>query len=142
MLDCEVYNMSYLKMYFVALVIFLILDYIWLGFIAKDLYQKELSHLLAKNVNFVAAIVFYVLFIAAVVFFVINPAVEKQDIMYAIIAGFAFGAITYATYDLTNLATLKDWPIKVTIIDILWGGLLTSLVSSLTYYILDVFRIL
>lgn len=133
--------MSYLKMYFIALIFFVIIDSIWLGLIAKDLYQRELGHLLKENFNFIAAGIFYIFFIAAIVFFVINPAVEKDSLRYAIMAGFLFGAITYATYDLTNLATLRDWPIKVTIIDIIWGGTLTSLISAATFYIGSVFKL-
>ncbi len=134
--------MSYLKMYFIALVIFLIVDSIWLGVVAKDLYQNEIGHLLKENFNFIAALIFYLFFIAGVVFFVINPSIEKQDIIFAIYAGFLLGALTYATYDLTNLATLRDWPIKVTVIDIIWGGFITSFVSASTYYLIDLFKIL
>ena len=76
------------------------------------------------------------IFIGGVVFFVINPALEKNSWVYALLAGMLFGIITYSTYDLTNLATLKDWPIKITIIDLIWGTSLGGIVSTVTYFIL------
>lgn len=132
--------MFYLKEYVLAVIIFFLIDIIWLGFIAKDLYAKELGHLLSSNVNWIAAIIFYLLFVAGMVFFVINPAIEKDSIKYAILAGLLFGFMTYATYDLTNLATLKDWPLKITLIDLIWGSTLSMLVSVSTYYILNVLK--
>lgn len=128
--------MTFLKEYLVAIVVFLLIDAVWLIFIAKDFYNKEIGHILAENPNFIAAGVFYLIFIAGLVFFVINPALAKESFKYAIFAGLLFGVITYSTYDLTNLATVKDWPLKVTIIDIVWGGFLSSAVSTITYLIL------
>lgn len=132
--------MMYLKEYLVAVVFFLIIDLVWLGFIAKGLYAKELGHLMATNVNWIAAIVFYLLFVFGIVFFVIHPAIEKDSFSYALVAGLLFGFMTYATYDLTNLATLKDWPFKIVPIDIAWGSFLSGSVSVLTYYILNVLK--
>jgi uncharacterized membrane protein len=86
-------------------------------------------------VNWAAAIVFYLLFLVGLVIFVIGPAVEKKDWMHALLAGALFGLITYATYDLTNLATLKDWPLTVVWVDMLWGTFLASSVSTITYLI-------
>jgi uncharacterized membrane protein len=133
-------KMTYLKEYIIAVIVFFVIDMIWLGVIAKDLYAKELGHLLSTNVNWIAAIIFYLLFVVGVVFFVIHPAIEKNSLNYAILAGILFGVITYATYDLTNLATLKDWPLKITIIDLIWGGTLSGLVSAISYYILNVLK--
>jgi uncharacterized membrane protein len=83
--------------------------------------------------NWTAAIIFYLLYLAGIVFFVINPALEKQSWKFALFAGMFFGLITYATYDLTNLATLKDWPITITVIDLAWGTTLGGLVSIITW---------
>ena len=102
---------------------------------AKNFYSKELGFLLRETPNWWAAIVFYLFFIGALVFFVINPALEKESLRYLIIAAVLFGTVTYATYDLTNLATIKDWPLKVTIIDIIWGGFLATFVSLVTYFL-------
>lgn len=128
--------MSFLKEYIVAFIVFLLIDAVWLVFIAKDFYNKEIGHLLSSNPNFIAAGIFYLLFIVGLVFFVIDPALAKESIKYAVLAGVLFGVITYSTYDLTNLATIKDWPLKVTIIDMLWGGFLSGAVSTITFIIL------
>lgn len=124
-----------LKFSGVALVIFLILDALWLGLIAKNLYQTQIGHLMADKPNFLAAGIFYVFFILALTFFVIEPAIATNNISYAILAGLFFGAITYATYDLTNLATLRDWSVVVTMVDIVWGAFLCMGVSLFTYLI-------
>lgn len=125
-----------LAIWAVAFGIFLILDGLWLGLIAKKTYQNKIGHLMSEKPNWIAAIVFYILFIFGLGFFVIQPAITTQSISYAILAGLFFGAITYGTYDLTNLATLKRWPFSLTVIDILWGSVLCSLVSLFTYLIL------
>jgi len=132
--------MIYLKEYIVAVVVFFLIDMLWLGVIAKDLYAKELGHLLTSNINWVAAIIFYLLFVVGIVFFVIHPAIEKNSLNYAIVAGLLFGFMTYATYDLTNLATLKDWPLKIVFIDIAWGSFLSASVSVVTYYVLNILK--
>lgn len=126
--------MSFIKMYMIALVVFVVIDGIWLGLIAKNLYQKEIGYLLSNNPNWTAAIIFYLLFLVGLVYFVINPGIDKESIKTILISGALFGLITYATYDLTNLATVKDWPLKVTIIDLIWGTTLSTVVSSVTYY--------
>lgn len=125
----------FIKYYLVALFIFLVIDLLWLGLIAKNLYSKQLGHLMSDNVNWIAAIIFYLLFIVGLVFFVIMPAIEKGSWSYALLAGFLFGLISYATYDLTNLATLKDWPISITLIDLMWGTSLGGLVSMITFFL-------
>ena len=129
-----------IKMYLIALIIFVIIDGIWLGFIAKDLYRKELGHLLASNPNWTSAVIFYLLFLVGLVYFVINPGIEKESIMTVVISGALFGLLTYATYDLTNLATLKEWPLKITIIDLIWGTSLSTIVSTATYYFYLLFK--
>lgn len=129
--------MSYLKLYIVSIVVFFAIDILWLGFISKNLYATHLGHLMAPKVNWVAAIVFYALFMAGLVFFVIEPALAKQSLRYALLAGAFFGLICYATYDLTNLATLKDWPLNITLIDLAWGTVLNSAVAAITYLIAD-----
>lgn len=126
--------MNFIKMYMIALVVFVIIDGIWLGFIAKNLYKKEIGYLLSNNPNWAAAIIFYLLFLVGLVYFVINPGIDKESIKTILISGALFGLITYATYDLTNLATVKDWPLKVTIIDLIWGTTLSTVVSTVTYY--------
>ena len=95
---------------------------------------------MADKPNFIAALIFYLIFLVGLVYFVINPAIVDQDINKLLISAALFGFITYATYDLTNLATLKEWPIKVTIIDLLWGTSLSVSVSTITYLIYNYFN--
>jgi len=116
-------------------VVFFAVDMTWLGFIAKDLYKKHLGGFLSDKVNWPAAIIFYLLFIGGIFYFSILPAIEKNSVAKAIISGALFGFFTYATYDLTNLATLKDWPLPIVFIDIIWGALLTGMVSTSGFYI-------
>ncbi len=125
----------FIKLYFIALPVFFALDMIWLGLVAKDFYRNQIGFLLSEKVNWIAAISFYLLFIVGVVFFVVMPALEKGSLMYAILVGALFGFITYATYDLTNLATTKDWPLFVTFVDLAWGAVLSASVSSATFLI-------
>ncbi|MCE7990403.1 MAG: DUF2177 family protein [Roseivirga sp.] len=116
--------------YLLTAVVFFAIDMLWLGLIAKGLYNKYLGSFLAEQVNWTAAITFYLLFIVGIFIFAIMPAVEKDSLMKAMLLGALFGFFTYATYDLTNLATLKDWPIKIVLIDIVWGAILTASVST------------
>jgi uncharacterized membrane protein len=118
--------MTFIKQYLVAAAVFTVIDMVWLLVIAKNLYKSKIGHLMADKANLLAAVVFYLLFVAAMVFFVISPAVEKQSLVYALGAGAFFGLVTYATYDLTNLATLRDWPLSITLIDLAWGTFITS----------------
>lgn len=125
----------FLKLYTIALPVFFAIDMIWLGLVAKNFYAKQIGFLMKSNINWVAALLFYLLFIAGLVVFVINPALTQEKWLHALLFGALFGLITYATYDLTNLATIKDWPLLVTIIDLIWGSTLAALVSTITYFI-------
>ncbi|MDD3186863.1 MAG: DUF2177 family protein [Bacilli bacterium] len=127
--------MNHIKMYIIALIIFLILDGIWLLLISKNLYSKEIGHLMADNANIFVALIFYLVFLVGLVYFVISPGIESGNVLKLITGAILFGFVTYATYDLTNLATLKAWPIKITIIDLIWGTFLSTAVSYLTYII-------
>ncbi len=123
----------FLKLYLISFVIFFAIDLLWLGIVAKNTYQKYIGELLKPDVNWVAAILFYLLFIGGLVIFVLMPAVDSSSWVKALLLGALFGFITYATYDLTNLATLKGWPIQITIIDLLWGTFLGASTSTLSY---------
>lgn len=129
--------MVFLKLYGIAFVIFLAIDAVWLGLVAPKFYKAQIGHLMAETPNFIAALVFYVLFIAGLVYFVLLPAVDANSLSKAIVAGVLFGFMTYATYDLTNLATLKDWPITVTVVDLLWGSFLSGSISTITYLLFN-----
>lgn len=125
----------FLKLYLIALPIFIGMDVIWLVLIAKNFYAKQIGYLMAKNPNLFAALFFYLIFIAGLIVFVITPALEKKMWTHALLAGAFFGLVTYATYDLTNLTTIKDWPVIVTLVDLIWGMILSASVSTATYLI-------
>jgi uncharacterized membrane protein len=125
----------FIKLFIIALPVFFVIDMIWLVLIAKKFYQEQIGFLMKPDINWFAAIIFYLLFIAGLVIFVISPAVEKHSWVHAIMFGALFGLISYATYDLTNLATLKDWPLLVTVVDLIWGTVSASSISLITYLI-------
>lgn len=125
----------FFKLYLIALVVFLIVDAIWLSTIANKFYSQHLGYIMKAKPNYIAAAIFYLLFIVGLVYFVILPGVNDGNIWKVILSGFLFGFMTYATYDLTNLATIKDWPLIVTIVDLIWGSSLAIVVSVATYYI-------
>jgi uncharacterized membrane protein len=125
------FNM-FIRLYLIALPVFFAIDLVWLVLIAKKFYSEQIGFLMRPDVNWIAAIVFYLLFIAGLVTFVIAPAVEKHSWLHALLYGAFFGLVTYATYDLTNLATTKDWPLAVTIVDLIWGSVLAASVSVIT----------
>lgn len=131
----------FLKLYAIALPVFFAIDILWIGFVAKGFYAKQIGHLLKPDVNWTAAVVFYLLFIVGLVVFVIAPAVEKGSWMHALLFGALFGLVCYATYDLTNLAVAKDWPLLVTVVDLAWGGVLAASVSTVTYFIAKKFGV-
>jgi len=127
----------FIKLYLIALPVFLAIDAIWLTLIAKNFYAKQIGYLIAKNPNLWAALIFYLIFIAGLVFFVVTPALDKKMWTHALFAGLFFGLVTYATYDLTNLATVKDWPLIVTVVDLIWGMFVSATVSVATYLIVS-----
>lgn len=129
--------MYILKTYLVAFIVFFLVDILWLGFISKSMYQEKIGHLLKVDVNWTAAILLYMLLLVGLLFFVINPALVKDSWKFAFFAGGFFGLITYATYDMTNLSTLKDWSVFITVVDILWGTILCALTSVTTFFIMS-----
>lgn len=118
--------LTYVLMAFV----FLALDLLWLGFIANNFYQKHLESFFSDKVNWTAAIIFYFLFVLGTMIFAVYPGFAQDSLLRAITFGVLFGLFTYATYDLTNLATLKDWPVPIVIVDILWGMVLCGAISA------------
>lgn len=122
-----------IKLFLIAFIIFFLIDLFWLGFIARDFYQAQIGFLLSSEVNWVAAIIFYILLTSGLVIFVIAPAIQKKKWRHAVLFGAFFSLIVYAGYDLTNLATLRDWPFIVTVVDIAWGMVLGTTVSFCTY---------
>jgi uncharacterized membrane protein len=123
----------FFKLYAIALPVFFAIDMVWLAVIARNFYKNQIGFLMKPDVNWPAAIIFYLLFLVGLVVFVIEPAVAKREWLQALGKGALFGLITYATYDLTNLATLKDWPFTVVWVDMIWGTVLAASVSVISY---------
>ena len=127
--------MLFAKLYLIALPVFFVIDMFWLGVVAKDFYRDQIGTLMKPDINWIAAVIFYLIFILGLVVFVIGPAVEKGSWSQALIFGALFGFVCYATYDLTNLAVAKDWPLLVTMVDLVWGAVLAASVSTISYFI-------
>jgi uncharacterized membrane protein len=125
----------YLKLYFSTLVVFFAIDMVWLGLVARSFYKKYLGYIMAPTVNWLPAIIFYLLFIVGVLVFVILPGVKENSLPNTLLRAILFGLITYATYDLTNLATINQWPLAVTLVDLAWGMVLSALVSIAGFYL-------
>ena len=123
--------------YAVSVPVFFTVDMIWLGVIAKGFYRKSLEPLLTPNINWTAAIIFYFLFLVGILVFALLPGMEKRSLGYTLGMAALFGFIAYATYDLTNLATLRDWPLMLSIVDMLWGGFLSASTATITYLIMS-----
>jgi len=123
----------YIKLYFATLVAFLAIDMLWLGLVARTFYRKYLGFLMAPSPNWPAAIIFYLLFVVGIVVFAVLPGLEANSLKETLLRAALFGLIAYATYDLTNLATVKDWPLIVTIVDLIWGTVVSVVVSYAGY---------
>mgnify|MGYP001765922322 CR=1 FL=1 len=121
--------MRWFKLYLVSLAAFLVIDLLWLGLVARSFTQQQLGFLMAPRVNWLVAVGFYLLFITGLLFFVIVPGLKENSLKATLLRGAFFGLVTYATYDLTNLATLKDWPALFSFVDMLWGTVLSVSVS-------------
>ncbi len=124
---------GFFKLYGVALITFFAMDLLWLGVVARGFYQTHMGHLMKPSVNWTAAVAFYLLFLVGLVVLVILPAVERESFAQAVLLGALFGLVTYAAYDLTNLATLEGFPLKVALVDLVWGAVLCATVSAVTF---------
>jgi uncharacterized membrane protein len=127
--------MQYVLIYLSSVPVFFAIDMVWLGLVARGIYRTQLGSLLAPTVNWPVAICFYLIFLAGLMIFAIVPAIEAKDITRAILYGTLFGFFTYATYDLTNWSTLRDWPALVSLVDMAWGTFLAAAVSGITAWV-------
>lgn len=120
-------------LYVTAMAVFLVVDAVWLAFIARDFFGSNLGPVVPLKLSVAPALAFYLLFGAAIVFFSVRPALEKGSLSTAIFRGAFFGLITYGAYDLTNAATIENWPLIVVVVDMAWGTFLTAVVSAVTF---------
>ncbi len=125
----------FLKLYAVAFTSFMVIDLLWLGVVARSFYRSELGHLMRAKVNWAAAVVFYLVFVLGIVVLVVWPAMESESLAKAFLLGALLGLVTYAAYDLTNLATLEGFPLRMVVFDMIWGMALCAGVSAITYLV-------
>jgi len=116
--------------YLSSAAVFLVMDIVWLGYVAAGLYREQMGPLLAQPINMPAAVAFYLLFILGVLIFAVQPALTEGGVMRALMLGALFGFFTYMTYDLTSLAVIRDYPLKLAIIDIAWGTTVTAIAAA------------
>ena len=121
---------SYLIAYAAVAVVFFVMDFIWLSQMAGTFYRERLGSLLADTPNIPAAAIFYVLYVFGIVYFAAGPALASGNIAGAAVSGAIFGFLAYATYDLTNMATLKTWPVSVAVVDMTWGAFVTGVAAA------------
>lgn len=121
---------KYLAAYLATALVMIAIDLLWLGVIAKPLYQQGLGHLMAERPNLTAAAAFYVVYVAGLLVFAIVPQAADADWLRTAAAAAMFGFVAYATYDLSNLATLRDWPIGLSLIDMAWGAVLSAVAAT------------
>ena len=127
--------MEFIKLYLLSFGSLLAIDSLWLVKVAPKFYKSNIGHLMTDNPNLLAAGLFYVIYIIGSVVFVVQPAVADKSVMFAATRGALFGLVAYSTFDLTANAVFKDWPLKVTVIDMLWGTILTAGVCSLATWL-------
>lgn len=125
----------YAKLYLLTFAAFLAIDGVWLGLVAKNLYRKYLGFLMTPNTVWLAALLFYLLYVVGVLVFAVVPGLRAGSLGRTALLGALLGLIAYATYDLTNLATVKGWPLIITVIDLVWGTVLTAAVAAIGFLI-------
>lgn len=124
----------FLKLFIIALTVFLVFDIIWLVFVAKNFYKNQIGFLMKEKINYLSAIIFYLIFIVSLVIFVIMPNID-ENLVKLILKASLFGLVTYATYDLTNFSTLKGFKINVVLVDLSYGVIIANITAILTYLI-------
>lgn len=125
---------SYLAAYLGAAIVFLAIDFVWLTRIARQFYFEKIGDLLLERPNLGAAAAFYAVYVIGIVFFAVAPAIRSGSGLTAIGHGMLFGLLAYATYDMTNYATLKNWSLTVALVDMAWGAVLTGTAAFAGYH--------
>lgn len=125
----------YVKLYLLTVPVFFLIDLVWLGVVARGFYRRHLAFVLSPDVNWPAAITFYLIYIIGILLFAVVPALERASLARALVWGGLYGFFTYATYDLTNMALIKGWPLKIVVVDILWGMVLCAGVAVSSFRI-------
>ena len=124
---------KYVIAYAATAIAFFAIDIVWLTQIAQRFYYERLGDMLLEKPNMVAAALFYATYVAGIVIFAVLPGIRSGSVLTALGYGALFGFFAYATYDMTNYATLKNWPLEIVIVDIAWGVFLTGIAATLGY---------
>ena len=127
--------MQFLKLYAATAAVFFALDLTWLGVVAKGFYKAQMGHLMRPDTQWVPAVLFYLIYVAAIIVLCVKPGLERESMGRAVAMGAVFGLAAYAAFDLTSLALLKDFPLKVALVDLAWGAFVTAAVSGASYAI-------
>jgi uncharacterized membrane protein len=122
--------LPFLKLYAAAAAVFFALDIAWLGYVAKGIYKEQMGHLTRADVQWVPAVLFYLVYVAAIIVLCVKPGLQRDSVGHAVALGALFGLAAYAAFDLTGLALLKDFPLKGALVDLAWGTLVTATVSG------------
>ena len=124
----------YVKLYLLTVPVFFLIDIVWLGWLGREFYRKQIGFILSDRVNWWAAGAFYLVYIAGILIVAVIPALEREQAARAVVWGALFGFFTYATYDLTNMATIEGWPLAMVVVDVLWGTILCALVATVSFF--------
>ncbi|MCB1464833.1 MAG: DUF2177 family protein [Nitratireductor sp.] len=124
---------QYAIAYIATAIVFLALDFVWLTRIARNFYFDRLGDLLLDQPRIGVAAAFYLVYVVGVVVFAVLPALKAESLAHAVLLGALFGLVAYATYDITNFATLKNWPFSVVALDVAWGSFLTAISACAGY---------
>ena len=127
--------MNFAISYLAGLIAFLLIDFVWLKYVALGFYRGHIGHLMLDKPNLAIAGLFYLFYVVGVVVLAVNPALEKGQWTTALLYGALLGFVAYGTYDITNLATLKSWPAVVSVVDMIWGTVLTASVATISYFV-------
>jgi uncharacterized membrane protein len=125
--------LKYVTAYIATVLVFLAVDYVWLTQVSTRFYVDRIGHLMMERPNIAAAGVFYLFYVVGIVVFAVAPALKAESLSTAILLGGLFGLFTYGTYDVTNYATLRDWPVSVVVVDIAWGTVLSAVSATAGY---------
>lgn len=128
-----------IKRYLIIFAVFLVIDAAWLGLVAPKFYKNNIGHLMGDKVNFIPAAIFYCLYVLAILVFIVNPYADSGNLIKGLLVGSFLGLVMYSTYDLTNMATLKNWPSIVTVVDLIWGAFVTGITSGISIKLIEVF---
>ena len=125
--------MQYLKLVLALIPVMIVIDLVWIGVVMKEFYRAQIGHLMSGSVVWGPAACFYILFVSGLVYFAVMPGIVSGSMVRTFLLGAFLGLIAYGTYDLTNHATFKDWPLMMTLIDMIWGAVLSGSLATLGF---------